>query len=238
MEDFDTFLKNYNNYYGHHDKITKEFIDYKLKTKVCSVGNMYDKISEEFPTIKRFIFDTYYKSYIKGKQVVIRKDSICSKCNNDFSHDKSIAFEDDKLIHLTCIDRINNNPIKDQMIELFNEHNICPLCNKRCQLKDQIVMDRNDFYHKKCYVENVRNFSKNLKCGMCNELLFSSTMNHKLPYCTKNDCDDFFHVDCAKKDEKTKYKKNHIHIALNKCSMCDFYVHDGKYFHNVCKTST
>lgn len=236
-ENFKEFLGNYNQYITHLEDesylLTEKMIMKKLDEEYLNKVNIYDKISVQFPTIRKFILEFYCKIYIGGKQLVMLKMYNCPKCNNNFTHNIAATIEDNKIIHKTC-----GILIKDKNIPVLPHNTMCLLCDTVIDEKDEnIVMDKNIFYHKLCCVNKVKNTIKDFSCNICSKVLFPTMTKNRFECCRlKKDKNIMAHVLCAKNNVSENYSKTPIHTSFNKCGICNFYIlDDGKYMHEICK---
>jgi hypothetical protein len=244
--DLSQFIEKYNCYMRKRKDFayiyTMDEILIKLRIKFVNITkNVYDKIGELYPTIKKYTLMNFFKIYFDGKQKLIEKDVACHLCDKSFVHNSSVMYDkenNNSIIHGKCnLDRIN---LKKYNIirEKFKNNNICKICNEECDESDYIVMGDNehDFYHKFCCVKKVKAKYKKLMCQICNENLFPDINKHKLEFCfeIKNkDEEKYVHVICAK-TTTVKYKKEFAHTNFNKCGVCKFYIIDEEYVHNRC----
>ena len=127
MDDFTAILANYNSEMRSNNDAEYIYSENEILKKIGKKSNMYDKIREEFPTIRKFLMVNYYCVYFDGVQKMIPKNTLCNICNKDFCFNSSITYNNRNIIHSRCQTILDNNKKREKMLKMFNDNNLCKI---------------------------------------------------------------------------------------------------------------
>ena len=232
MDHLSSFINEYNIYASVHDIVLIDIKDKDIKES----SNMYDNLEKIYPTVKKYILDTKFKIYSKGKQLLINRNIVCNVCNESFCHINTVTeVKDNTFVHNNCCDNSELTRqrlmIKNIMEDKMSKNDICLVCLDKCLVNQKVVMSDDNFFHVNCCVKRIVDAYVDKKCYICSKLIYTS--GSLIKYYEKDGKQ--VHINCTTRCPGIILTS--INMRMSQCSFCKFYIDDKRHIHKICENT-